>query len=333
MPFRMDEAAPRNNRMKPPMPSLFQMPPCALQLLHRGARYGLEPVSPISNDSTLQAWAAGTGISHVYVLHYRGNPSRKAYQQVQIAQLGLPASIVTAYDKQDIGAELRNCSALCDRSNLGIFRALANQSSICSPEWSARLSASLKLYVAIFDMAWNGFAASLICEDDVKIIWQRLGYLSAAVRNTSHIPFPDRLTVLFSSSYSANGRDGLCCEDSQHHVHPRPDDRFGFGLMPAVGVVVSSTGARHLLESLPITDNNDVLLSDRRGPAGRQRGLWYSKPFTFVPAPELQFECISALEHKNCKPAISRSQLPMPQLRPGFRMAQNWSATIRSPLT
>ncbi len=80
---------------------------------------------------------------------------------------------------------------------------------------------------------------------------------------------------------------------------------------------------RHLLSSLPITDNNDVILSDSRGRAAQQPGLWYSKPYSFVPAPELQFECLSAQDMRlaapgghGCKAAPSRQIVPMP--RPGF---------------
>jgi hypothetical protein len=120
--------------------------------------------------------------------------------------------------------------------------------------------------------------------------------------------------------------------------------------MPAVGVVVTTRGARHLLRSLPITDNNDVILSDSRGRAGSQHGLWYSKPYVFVPAEELQFECLSALELRAANPlghkcpASPQSRdlwklTPVP--RPGFavpgmdalsssaRPAENQSETSR----
>jgi hypothetical protein len=45
-----------------------------------------------------------------------------------------------------------------------------------------------------------------------------------------------------------------------------------------------------------------VILSDSRGRAGSQHGLWYSKPYVFVPAEELQFECLSALELRAANP-------------------------------
>jgi len=180
-------------------------------------------------------------------------------------------------------------------------------------------------------MAWRGYPAALILEDDVKILWHRLDALGAAVRNTSVAPDPERLTVLFSSSYAANGDDAL-----RHGVHLRPNNRFGNGLMPAVGVVVTAAGAHHLLQSLPITDNNDALLSDRRGPAARQPGLWYSKPYTFVPASELQHECMAALEDpsRHCRaPGLAgRAVVPSPRPVTGTGMHPRSSRLVNASL-
>ncbi len=226
------------------MRCMAHLAPCAHSILLRGARHGLMPLAPVA-DPEAAHWAHGTGIRHAYLLHYRGNTARRRYQELQLPSLGINASIVTAYDKQDLDATVYACHALCDPSDAGIFRSRSNQSSICDNVWAARFSASLKLYVALFDMAWRAFPAALILEDDVQIRWAEIASLGRAVRNTSSTAAPadHRLAVLFSSSYSPTGHDSLCCEDGKHHVHLRPENRFGSGLMPAVGVVVTARGA------------------------------------------------------------------------------------------
>ena len=303
--------------------------PCVHTHLQRGRRFGIVPL-PAKADPWLAEWATGTGISHVYILHYTGNKVRRLYQEHQIPQLGLNASIVTAFDHNEINASLRSCTALCDPANVGVSAGGKDANiSICSPVRAARLSASLKLYVALYDMAHRAFPAALVLEDDCRIVWVHLHALGIAVRNTSRAP-ESRLTIMFSSSYTPSGADGLCCAGDQAHVHLRPNDRHGYGLMPAVGVVITAEGARHLLHSLPIADHNDVLLSDRRGAAARQSGLWYVKPYAFLPAPELQHECMGDVDLANG--ALGKPCKPM-RLFPGqTRPAVNVRNSYAKPL-
>jgi hypothetical protein len=286
---------------------------CAHAILQRGAQHGLIPLAPLA-DPAASHWMRGTGINHIYLLHYRGNVVRRRYQELQLPNLGINTSIVVAFDQHELDDTVRSCHALCDPAAAGVSAAMyttdnrtramyerdRQSTSICHSIWATRFSASLKLYVALYDMVWRGFPAALILEDDVQIKWTELENLGTAVRNTTSTAVKprDRLAVLFASSYSSSGNDNLCCDwrSGKHHVNLRPNKHRGTGLMPAVGVVVTTRGARHLLRSLPITDNNDVILSDSRGRAGSQHGLWYSKPYVFVPAEELQFECLSALE-------------------------------------
>ena len=340
---------------------------CAHAILQRGAQHGLIPLAPLA-DPAASHWMRGTGINHIYLLHYRGNVVRRRYQELQLPNLGINTSIVVAFDQHELDDTVRSCHALCDPAAAGVSAAMyttdnrtramyerdRQSTSICHSIWATRFSASLKLYVALYDMVWRGFPAALILEDDVQIKWTELENLGTAVRNTTSAAVKprDRLAVLFASSYSSSGNDNLCCDwrSGKHHVNLRPNKHRGTGLMPAVGVVVTTRGARHLLRSLPITDNNDVILSDSRGRAGSQHGLWYSKPYVFVPAEELQFECLSALELRAANPlghkcpASPQSRdlwklTPVP--RPGFavpgmdalsssaRPAENQSETSR----
>ena len=315
---------------------------CAHAILQRGAQHGLIPLAPLV-DPAASHWMRGTGINHIYLLHYRGNVARRRYQELQLPNLGINTSIVVAFDQHELDDTVRSCHALCDPSTAGVSAAMyttdnrtramyerdRQSTSICHSIWATRFSAALKLYVALYDMVWRSFPAALILEDDVQIKWTQLDNLGTAVRNTTSAAVKprDRLAVLFASSYSSSGLDNLCCDwrSGRHHVNLRPNKHRGHGLMPAVGVVVTTRGARHLLRSLPITDNNDVILSDSRGRAGSQHGLWYSKPYVFVPAEELQFECLSALElraanplgHK-CPPQSRDLWKLMPVPRPGF---------------
>lgn len=120
-------------------------------------------------------------------------------------------------------------------------------------------------------------------------------------------------------------------DDGTLHVHPRPPDHHGFGLMPAVGVVITARGAKHVLQCLPIADNNDGLLSDTRTASGRQSGLWYMRPYTFLPAAALQHECLNSMEGGHCKPRMTAVQAePLP--RPGAQAAMvafraRWNGT------
>ena len=171
--------------------------------------------------------------------------------------------------------------------------------------------------------------------------WDKLPLLAAATVNATLAPSPHALRVLFAGSYAPNGYDMLCCNTKQRRVdntsvvrmRPR-QHRKGTGLMPASATIVTNPGARHIVQSLPITDNNDVLLSDVRTRSGRQPGLWYIKPYPFTPATELQKESLDAWEgHSHwTRPAnLLRNgnrtkQHPLPHLR--VRQESSYSSTV-----
>ena len=90
------------------MPTL---PRCVHSILHRGAKNGLVPLN-VSSEPRFADWYIDTGLAMAYVLHYSGNQLRRRFQEQQLPQLGLNVSLVTAYDRQAIDAEVRACTAL-----------------------------------------------------------------------------------------------------------------------------------------------------------------------------------------------------------------------------
>ena len=281
--------------------SALDLPRCVRGVLQHGVESGLEPLRDLEHVAIADwtAWAKESVIDHAYVLHYSGNVVRRAYQEVQLRQLGLPVSFVTAYDGQRIDDTVRACRSLANLDATGIEPNI----SIASIARTPRFSASLKLYVALYDLVRRSLRAALVLEDDVRVHWDKLPLLAAATVNATLAPRPHALRVLFAGSYAPNGYDMLCCNTKQRRVdntsfvrmRPR-QHRKGTGLMPASATVVTNPGARHIVQSLPITDNNDVLLSDVRTRSGRQPGLWYIKPYPFTPAPELQEESLDVWE-------------------------------------
>ena len=255
---------------------------------------------PLHADVRFSAWGAASGIEHVFLLHAAGNHIRLAFQQSQLPQLGINTSIVGAFNKVDLGQAVRSCLHIASPHVFGWTKSGHENVSIADPRRSARLSASLKLYVALYDMARRALRTALILEDDVRIHWGRVDLLVAAVANATRAPPPNELRVLFAGSYAPSGWDPLCCKTDEQsldvYVRLRPLETRGTGLMPATGVVVSAAGARHLLSHLPIRDNNDVLLSVASTMTGSQRGLWYMKPYPFSPDWDLQFECMTCDE-------------------------------------
>jgi hypothetical protein len=281
------------------------MPACVHDILGRGAA-ALVPLPTLAPaPPEWSAWGAGV-VDHAYLLLYGRNAMRARYQRAQLAQLGVNVSVVAAYDREDIDGTVRACTDLVDSARYSIDAGV----SIGHANQTGRFSASLKLYVALYDGVARGFSTTLVLEDDVRVHWPRLAALGRAIRNASAQPPPERMTLLFAGSYSENGFDALCCHGtaSEPTLRLRPPGYHRYGLMAAVGVVVNRPGALHVLRSLPITDHNDVLLSDRRTRSGAQRGLWYFKPYPFTPAGELQHESSFGR-----RPLSTREALPVPR--------------------
>lgn len=241
-------------------------------------------------------------VSHVYLTHYTLNARRRAFQLRQLPTFGVNASIVTALDASQTDESVR-CPALVSSTT----RMIGANVSVGSSR--NQLSATLKLYVALYDMYAHRWARALVLEDDALVRWEFASGLWEAVGNATASPptrqsceaglpkqsctYPEseRLSLFFLGSYNVDGQDSFCCSAPPGSgAKLKPPRWRGHGLMPAVATIVARRGARHLLQSLPITNPIDMTLSDSRTPSGRQPGQWVSKPYAFVPSPELQAE-------------------------------------------
>mmetsp|Transcript_62613 Transcript_62613/g.104217 ORF Transcript_62613/g.104217 Transcript_62613/m.104217 type:complete len:456 (+) Transcript_62613:70-1437(+) len=283
---------------------LQHLPACVRTILARG----VEQLMPLPADPVFADRFEGL-IQWGYLLNSRSNTQRLAYQREQLPQLGLNVSVVRAYDAEDIDATVRSCTALASLDAYG-----TESLSIAHPTRVRRLSSCIKLYIALFDTAIHGWHAAFVFEDDVQIFWDRVDTLGMAMHNLSAMALgkksSDALTVLFASSYSIHGVDRLCCDFGAPRLARRPRNVRGTGIMASVGFVVTSLGVRHLLKSLPIRDNIDVLLSDSRTISGRQQGLWYLKPYPFVPSYTLKnLECVKCLPNTSINPMASSTNL------------------------
>ena len=197
------------------------LPHCVRLILSHGAHTGLYRIEQVPESAAPEwyDWSRGSIVDHAYVLHYaRGNLARRAYQDFQLRQLGLlgGVSYVVAYDKQEIDATVRSCIPLANRSVMSIEPNI----SIAQASQTVRLSASLKLYVALYDLVRRDYRAALVLEDDVQIHWELLPLLATSVLNASLAQPP--LRVLFAGSYSPSGWDLLCCNSRNAEQVVRP---------------------------------------------------------------------------------------------------------------
>lgn len=242
----------------------MRFPSCALQFLSRPDL--LTPLcSPPSTD--LGSSKPALSVSHAYMVHYTRNYRRMLFQLFQMPQLGLNVSVVTGFDADELDGAARACLLGSPPS--------AGLRDIREPSSAPYASQTIKLYVALYDMAVRrNLSSALILEDDAQVRTQYLPLLEAALQKLA-----GNYTILHAGSYSRSGGDaypiGL-------HIKPRPQWRVG-GMMAAVGTVISARGAAWLLGCWPIVAAIDVTLSDNRVCGGRAPNQWYRKRYAFVP--------------------------------------------------
>ena len=152
-------------------PALERLPACAVEIFCNCSFVRWQR----QNASAL------TGVvDHAYLIHYRRNVRRGAFQQEQMRGLGLDVSMVTGYDREDIDSHNRACLLTTSRQyDMKISRY---RSRMHAPEESSALSASIKLYAALFDLVAKGWRSALVLEDDVLIRWQHLPLLANVLR-------------------------------------------------------------------------------------------------------------------------------------------------------
>lgn len=279
------------------MDIMTSMSPCAREILHAGARR-LEPLHGAASTPLLP-------VDHAYLIHYTRAKERWAFQLQQLPLIGLNISVVTAYDRQEIGRDVLACTGLVDVA----VPMLGTNLSIASEP--AYLSQSLKLHVALYHMAVCGWRVAMILEDDVRVRWEYLEFFGAGVLNATAGRDPAEwlsrakahkwlgrppvsaeygFSVLFGGSYDPSGNDMICCDDGPlaNVTRPKPRDLRGFGMMPISGAAITAAGAKHVLRSLPFSNAYDIVLGDSRVASGNQSGQWFIKPCAFVPSAVLQ---------------------------------------------
>jgi len=280
---------------------LLRLPLCAHQVLSAGAQFGIERHDPAEGVSRQLS------VDYAYVLHYRGNLHREAAQRAQMPLLGLPFGLVVGYDAHDITEGVQSCifhnlsaaGQVYDCSEAERFLSSTNSRTDrrrvhCTPMnltlTMSMLSASLKLHVALYDMLVRSYQRVLVLEDNVKVVFSVLPRLEAALNGSAWVPGLSNFSILFSGSYDPKGGASDPLQGRGDVPRIKEPGVRGSGIMPAIGEVISTRGAVHILRSLPIVAPIDFTLSDARSAAGRQRGQYYLKPYAFIPDKSLQAE-------------------------------------------
>ena len=199
-------------------PRLTALPACAVEIFCNCSFVRW----PRQNTSALTAT-----VDHAYLIHYRRNVRRGAFQRDQMRALGLDVSMVTGYDREDIDRHNRACLLTTSRQHdLKISRF---RTRMHAPEEASALSASIKLYAALFDMLSKGFQSTLVFEDDALIRWQHVPLLANVLRwmvegapittAMRSNPAPDARRPALGSSVAGHGGVG-----EASRVRPRRHD-------------------------------------------------------------------------------------------------------------
>ena len=265
------------------------LPDCAHAYLRQGADQ-VELLPPNGSSSY-----PPMNVGRAYLIHYTKNRGRMEFQRMQLPQLGVPVSVVRSFDAEKIDEGVMRCvvpatpraipghpwkltqyfyDAHGDRSS--------NVSNVAGTLHRRGLSATLKLFVALYDMTVvRNLEAALVFEDDVRVRWEYSHFVNRALRELKA-----DFTVLYACSFSENGWDLLPLpkEADRYHLYEKGATIREVGLMAACGEVVSAQGARHILNSFPIVMRIDHMLSDSYLESGRQPRQFYIKRYPFVAA-------------------------------------------------
>ena len=216
-------------------------------------------------------------VDHIYVLHYKGNTKRHAYQMQQLPQVGVNFSLVTGYDRDEILPHNRAC-VLTNTPRLDLDLGGNKSLDMHTPDRPPYVSQVIKLYAALHDMLANGHTTALIMEDDAVVRFDNLPGLDKALGSLA-----GNYTIIYSGSYNPKGTDGLPGGLYPKDLSHIPGYRGPGRMMPAVGCVLSVAGAAHVLETLPIRAPVDMSLSDWRVPSAPRHRSFVFKPYAFNP--------------------------------------------------
>ena len=246
----------------------LSLPECAREMLLNCSMQHFTPSPSVA--------APLLAVDHVYMVHYRGNDKRRAYQLQKLPQLGVNFTLVTGYDRDWISGHNRACM-LTNSPRLDIDVG-GNKTLDMHQINPAYVSQVIKLYAALHDMLSSNYASALVMEDDAVIRFEHLPALDSALRSLQN-----NYTIVYSGSYNPKGTDSLKPGLYLKNHENIPGYRGPGRMMPAVGCVLSVAGAAHILESLPIRAPVDMTLSDWRVPSAPQHRAWVFKPFAFTP--------------------------------------------------
>ena len=249
------------------------IPSCAREIF---LNCSMQRIPPAAN-----ATSKLLAVDHAYLIHYTGFPVRRRYQLQQLPRLGLNLTIVTGYDYNHITGHNRACLLSnspsqdaklgpepdADRLNMHTFK-------------TAYFSQTIKMYAALYDSIRSGYNSVLTMEDDAVVRFEHLPGLNKVLYGLN---LGGNWSIVFSGSYNPRGTDGLrdgFWPKDETHV---PGYRSLGRMMPAVGVITSVRGARHIVKSLPIQAPIDMSFSDSRIASSPRHGLYYYKPYCFTP--------------------------------------------------
>ena len=245
------------------------LPECALEMLRNCSFDRFQPS---------QHAAPALPVDHAYVIHYTANVHRRAHQMRQLPKLGIRYSFVTGYDRDYIDRRNRAC-VLTSSPRLDLDLG-GNKKLDMHKANPAYISQVIKLYAALYDMLASGHSSALILEDDAVIRGEGLPMLATAMKSLH-----GNYTIIYSGSYSPDGKDDL-----PYSLYPKdashiPSYRGPGRMMPAVGCILSAAGAAHVLRwGLPIRAPVDMTLSDSRVKAAPRHRAFVFKPYAFTPA-------------------------------------------------
>eukprot|EP00966_Prymnesium_polylepis_P199849 4631579-Prymnesium_polylepis.1 len=290
----------------------LHIPSCAREIF---LNCSMQRVPPAANATTRLL-----AVDHAYLIHYTGFPMRRTYQLHQLPRLGLNLSVVTGYDYNQITGHNRACLLSNSPSQDAKLGKEEDAPRLNMHERkTAYFSQTIKLYAALYDMLLAGHRSVLIMEDDGVVRFEHLPKLNVVLRGLAE---GGNWSIVFSGSYNPRGTDGLregFWPKDEEHV---PTYRSLGRMMPAVGVITSIRGARHVVKSLPISAPIDMALSDSRIPSSPRHGLFYFKPYCFTPG-NFGTHGIFGSESASSLPASRRRRLMQMEL-------SGWGA-IRDP--
>lgn len=153
-------------------------------------------------------------VAHIYLLHYAGNAQRREFQLKQLGAVGVNATFVTAFDDNSLDDDAARCLVSRERravpTRVILLASDAGNASFAS-QVPRSLLASLKLFVALFDMHRSRHRLALIAEDDMEIKLAHLASLWVGLHDV-RVKTSYRLRVSWETADLADGSSGAAVD-------------------------------------------------------------------------------------------------------------------------